>query len=74
MIKIIFQSESTPVSLIKSNILRLFVNGVPNIAVSKDQHLKLLNKGRLAETDHALVWKGEQISDHYINLLFKFIN
>ncbi|XP_031619303.1 casein kinase I-like [Contarinia nasturtii] len=50
--------EMTSVSLIKSNILHLFANGVPEVTVSKDHHLKLLNKGKLAETDHALVWKG----------------
>lgn len=58
---VFFKGGTTSVSLIKSNILHLFANGVPDITVTNDHHLKLLNKGKIAETDHALVWKGVQI-------------
>lgn len=71
----VFQDGTTSVSLIENNILHLFANGVPDITVSKDLHLKLLNNGRIAQTGHAIIWKGAnnlklgETSKYVINII-----
>lgn len=57
-----FQVETTSLLNIETEILHLFSNGLSSATVTNQ--LKLLNGGKLAMTEKALVWKG--ITDVFI--------